>query len=245
VLLIACSLPTGWAHGQTIKAYRKHNPNLTYFTPYAHPINTNFSVEARTGVAIYTGDLSAPGDQKLQNGYKNFSWGLGLDYRITHYIKLAAKMKRFRLASSSEPEFWGNRSFSTKNLQYSLSLEHNIFKHADHEDLSRRINPYLSLGIGWNQYRVTVNDPPLEPTTEIKESTMVFPMGGGIGFYINQTTHVALEAHYYATGSDNLDGTFLPSGDGLNDGYLLIELKYNWQIANGFVYKNHLKRKGM
>jgi len=185
------------------------------------------------------------GDGNLQNGYKNFGWGLGLDYRLTHYIKVAAKMKRFRLASASDPEFWGNRSFSTKNLQYTISLEHNIFKHADYEDLSRRINPYLSLGLGWNQYRVIVSDPPNEPTPEVKESTMVFPMGGGISFFINETTQVGLEAHYYATSSDNLDGTFLGNSSDPNDGYLLIEIKYNWQIANGFVYKNHLKRRGM
>ncbi len=232
-------------HGQTIKAYRKHNSKINYLTPYAHPINTNFSIEARAGIAIYTGELSALNDGDLQNGYKNFGWGLGVDYRITHYLKVAAKMKRFRLASSSEPEFWSNRSFNTKNIQYSLSFEHNLFKHADHEDLSRRVNPYLSLGIGRNQYRVTVSDPPNEPTDEIKETALVFPMGGGVGYYINQTTHVALEVHYYATNSDNLDGTFLGSGDGVNDGYLMVELKYNWQIANGFVYKNHLKRQGM
>ena len=166
---------------QTIKAYRKHNPNLSYLSPYAHPINTRFSIEARTGVAIYTGELSALNDGNLQNGYKNFGWGVGLDYRLTHYLKVAAKVKRFKLASASAPEFWGNRSFSSKNLQYSISLEHNIFKHADHEDLSRRINPYFSVGIGWNQFRVTVNDPPNEPTPETKETTMVFPVGGGVG----------------------------------------------------------------
>ena len=44
---------------------------------------------------------------------------------------------------------------------------------------------------------------------------------------------------------NNIDGTFLGSGSAPNDGYLLVELKYNWQIANGFVYKNHLKRQGM
>jgi|GEM_PF-7068562 len=56
VLLVLMSALMGLElQAQTIKAYRKHNPNIKYLTAFAHPISTNFSLEARSGIAIYGG----------------------------------------------------------------------------------------------------------------------------------------------------------------------------------------------
>lgn len=244
ILIIALfSLP---ANSQDTRIWSGHKSGWTYWKPYVHPINTPWSVEARSGISIYTGELSNLQEGNLQNGYRNFSWGLGLDYRVTHFIKIALKAKRFRLASHSEPEFWANRSFSTKNIQYTISLEHSFIPHGAFEELEKRVNPYISLGLGFNRYRTTLMDPPQTNSLEIKESTIVIPLGLGVAYFINQSTHLAIEGHFYATGSDSLDGTYLSTGSqGKNDGYFMLELKYCWQVANGFKYKNHLKRKGM
>lgn len=229
------------AQGPTYDRLKK---GRSYWKLYAHPINTPFSVEARLGMTAYTGELSSLKDGDLQNGYGNFSWGLGADYRLTHFIKLALKAKRFKLASESEPEFWNNRSFTSKNMQYTLSIEHNIFPHGALEDLDQRINAYFTLGIGLLRFKTTVSDPPLDDPQTIKESTVVFPLGAGVSFFINRTTHLALEGHFYNAASDNLDGTAVGSTGGQNDGYFLLEIKYCWQIADAFRYNRHLKRMG-
>ncbi|MDH3709310.1 MAG: DUF6089 family protein [Cyclobacteriaceae bacterium] len=230
------------AQGPTADHIKK---GRSYWRLYAHPINTAFSIEARAGLTAYTGELSSLKDGKLQNGYGNFSWGAGLDYRLTHFIKLAVKFKRFRLASESDPEFWNNRSFTSKNMQYTFSIEHNFFPHGALEDLDQRVNFYVSIGVGLLKYRTTVSDPPQGDDMTFKESTLVVPLGAGVSVHINRTTHLALEGHFYSTSSDNLDGTFLGSGEGgQNDGYFMLEVKYCWQIADAFNYNRHLRRIG-
>ena len=227
------------AQGPT--ASRKLKKGRSYGKIYAHPINTSFSVEARLGLAAYTGELASLKDASLQNNYGNLAWGVGLDYRLTHFIKFALKAKRIKLASESEPEFWNNRSFSTKGNQFTFSIEHNIFPHGFLEDLDQRANVYFSAGIGVLFYETTVQDPPNSPNT-IKDNTMIFPLGVGVTYFLNRTTHLAIEGHFYETSSDELDGT--PSSGDKSDAYFLLEVKYCWQIASGFAYKRHLKRLG-
>ncbi len=233
LLFLYLSLHSGTAQ------MRYQQPHQNYFRAYAHPINTNWSVAIAGGVAIYTGELSNLGDGDLQHGYGNFSWGMDIDYRLTQFLKLSAKFRGFALASDSEPEFWNNRSFTSKNRQYTLSLEHNVFPHHQIESSSKKVNFYLSAGVGFNRFRTTVDDPPLESGVVFQESTLVVPIGAGVAYYLNPNTSIRFQGHFYHSSSDLLDGTTL--GQGPNDGYLILELQYHWQIANGFVYKNYLR----
>jgi hypothetical protein len=216
-----------------------------YLESYAHPINTPISIQTHIGLAIYSGELSNPGQGELQNNYMNLSFGAGVDYRLTHYHKLVLGYRRSNLASESLPQFWGERSFSSKNSLLSLSLEHGLFKHRDYEELHRRFNLWASLGIGINWYRTLLSDLPQEEPTEIKGTVVSFPLGVGLSYRLTPTQQIALWGTYIPVQSDLLDGSSLHQTNDPNDLYLVIELKYQWQIANGFVYKNHLKRKGM
>ena len=175
----------------------------------------------------------------------NLSFGAALDYRLTHFHKLVLAYRRSNLTSESLPQFWGERSFSSKNSLLSVSLEHGLFKHGDFEELHRKFNVSASIGLGLNWYRTRLNDVPEEIPEELSGTAIAIPMGLGVSYHFSQTQQLALWGTYVPVQTDSLDGSSLNQANDQNDAYFVIELRYQWQIANGFVYKNHLKRKGM
>ena len=216
-----------------------------YWDGYSHAINTPVGVQTFIGSATYSGELSSPRQGDLQNNYMNLSFGAAVDYRLTHYHKLVLGYKRSTLSSESLPQFWGDRSFSSKNSLLSISLEHGLFKYGDYEDLHRRFNISASIGLGLNWYRTLLSDTPQEVPVEVSGTAAAIPMGVGLSYHLSQTQQLALWGTYVPLQTDLLDGSSLNQANNQNDAYFVIEIRYQWQIANGFVYKNHLKRKGM
>jgi len=221
----------------SIAQNKPYNYNESRFNPYLN----RFAVSIGTGIGIYDGEFSGMSNFVNQNYFLNPGIGAGLSYRFFERISLRAELNVFRLSSkSSFTSTKHNREFSSVNIDYYINGVIDIFRQSRIDGRFRKWNPYIFGGVGQIAYFPNHNLEGGPEGSEIGIDTtyldynysnfsIVFPVGGGISYYIDKYHRLSLEANYRFTRTDFLDG-YKSSDSPHFDKYMTIFFKYTFVI---------------
>jgi len=173
-------------------------------------LNTAWSINVNTGPSLLWGDLSDNSDpfSKMFSDERKFSYGIlgrkGLnDIFGVNLQAIFGDIKGVRDEWSNGTPTGGFISevfFTEINANLDVDII-NIFNPTER----RLINPYLKGGVGLTYFRTDVTYKGVEYSSS-EQSTLVFPMGGGIRIDLSRRIGITLETTLEYTMTDWFDG---------------------------------------
>lgn len=173
-------------------------------------LNTAWSINVNTGPSLLWGDLSDNSDpfSKMFSDERKFSYGIlgrkGLnDIFGVNLQAIFGDIKGVRDEWSNGTPTGGFISevfFTEINANLDVDII-NIFNPTER----RLINPYLKGGVGLTYFRTDITYKGVEYSSS-EQSTLVFPMGGGIRIDLSRRIGITLETTLEYTMTDWFDG---------------------------------------
>ncbi|MEP7238173.1 MAG: DUF6089 family protein [Ferruginibacter sp.] len=251
-----CGVLSVLAISITVNAQKKERAGVR------NPVNvgdgefTKFSITAGAGIASYLGDLKSGNNIYSQASY---SFSAGATYAFTNKIhaKFDIGIERLQAADSKnkEAQFKArNLSFKSSVFDMSVSAEYNILNLNNY-----KLTPYVSAGVGVMLFYTYANDATgrkqylRELGTEgqglagypemYSRTAVIFPLGLGVKYPINEKLTLSLDFNYRVTGTDYIDDV---SKAGYPDKALLdarnpITAQFTWrgnEVGGGVYPKN-------
>jgi hypothetical protein len=237
-------------YGQGKVAY---NYDQKRFNPYL----SRFSYTYSLGFSAYDGELSGFLDPAQQNYYFNPGLGFGMAYRINDHLSVRAEVNGFSLHSKSINYGEKDRSFTGFNIDYYLNGVVNLFSKGKIDGRFHKWDPYVFGGIGqvifFPKSNVTNDAKTGIIVTDSSTSThehasisVIFPVGGGVNYYLDKNHFISIEGNYRFTRTDFLDAIKDLSHPSF-DKYFTLFLKYTIVIdtspRKSFDYDNYIRNK--
>lgn len=250
-LIVYSFLPVHCQIGSRIKAKTPNGQSNSFLKSYGHPYQNRLSLVAGIGLAGYSGDICRIKDSGLQHHYLNFGLSAGLAYRFTNYISACWDNSYQLLKARARPETWGEWGFRSHLLGSTIILQINTTSKTAGEQYNRNLDMYFLAGLGVFYCSTKVNADAiiydwLKPMLKNaqKPIAFTFPIGIGATWRLTDQASLGIEAVYYFTTTDLLDGASLVADSKPRpDNYLTIQIRFTRQLFQLFHYKEYMQRK--
>ncbi|WP_338239033.1 hypothetical protein [Persicobacter diffluens] len=239
-LLFLCL--TQFAYAQSGRMSKK---GYAYHTSPRSPFKINLTV----GLNTYYGEFGKPYQPAAQNNYLNPRLGVGLEYDISNRFNLRLDGSYFNLQLSQINNQANEIKVNTSGWDAWVGFNQHIFNNLQHLKSRRYFSLYFFAGIGYMSYtpKRTVNG---EQEIIRKEDgapinlpvgTIMFPLGGGITYNINDIWKISGEAGIRISSTDLIDGREQESR--LPDLLLPLTLKISYRLQglgkSDYLYKRY------
>ncbi|MEM1136482.1 MAG: DUF6089 family protein [Bacteroidota bacterium] len=228
-------------------AYEKIIHSYPYFKKYTNPLLSPFSYHFGLGITGYKGDLSTPPDFVRQKNHLTPFISLGIQYRLTHYVSLRFEASGFQLYSEPTDERKNLIGFQSLNTEAHISVIHEFVAKSSVESYAKKLSPYIWGGIGgifFNPKSLDDDSNMLNSAdTTVSNFSLVFPLGVGINYYLNERINIALEGGARLTQTTLLDGNISEESNNTYDRYFFLGAKVIVQLKTRYKYKRYLKRQ--
>ncbi|HEX8505008.1 MAG TPA: hypothetical protein VF630_06545 [Hymenobacter sp.] len=195
------------------------------------------------GTALYNGDLgNSPG-----NNFFSPAFSLGLRYRLSPHWHIGAEGTYAKLGARDQLKergfaFTTTSGVGTAMLRYDLIADQSVFAASIADAPIFQV--YVQAGAGLILFdpkvylgteRATDNTAYLPAErNDYPALSGVLPVGGGIGVRLTDLLTAGVEANYYFSTTDHLDGVHarLGGASASNDGFGTLMLRLDFSLAN-------------
>ncbi len=215
-----------------------------FFDSYYYP--QKYSLIAGVSVPFYFGDVcSSLGCTTISPGFT-----IGGGIKLWPRVYFGGEFNYFSLGATDKND---DRSFTFSSKNYELLalgryyfIEDIIRKHNDLNKKPILFKPYGTLGIGLNYLKPTaigIIDSTLYDLNTFENQSypklvLAIPVGVGFQFDVSKRVHLIAEALYRVTFSDYVDGISTTANPAVNDAYMSINLKVQYNP-----FAKRMKRK--